>query len=175
MPDRLEYCDLAAVRGMVSPPPHNPRLGLAHRFSTRGIKERIATLALGLSSLALALSPIFFLFWLMQPKVLVNPGIGALRVARAASFEPFLQESSQSAEPLRQESPARLARPQYPEAATSAQREPKREPSRLAQRRKTMKRAHGFAAHRRQTQPVSFAVARSWQDDFNARRDEAVR
>src|SRR3954462_15096394 len=78
------------------PPPHEPRLRLAHRLSMTEIKERVAMLALCLSSLALALEPTFFLFWLMQPKVLITPGIGALRVAGAASFEPFLQESPQS-------------------------------------------------------------------------------
>jgi hypothetical protein len=165
----------------------------------RETKEHVTTLALGLSSLALALAPILFLFWLMQPKVLVNPGIGALRVAGAASFEPFFQESLQSAEPPRRESPARLAQdgPQVREAATSA----KREQSRTAHRRQTMKRAHGFAqysgghqrwnspahaksygapasspvAYRRQTRPDAFVVAQSWQDDFNTRREAIAR
>jgi hypothetical protein len=109
------------------------------------LKEHVATLAPGLSSLAVALTPIFFLFWLMQPKVLVNPGIAALRVAGAASFEPFLQESPQSTEPPRRESPARLAQDdrQVRDAATSA----RHERSRTAQRLKTMKRAHAFAQY----------------------------
>src|ERR1700742_2826821 len=103
-------------------PPHKQRLAPAHRFSMREMKERIATLALGLSSLGLALAPIIFLFWLMQPKVLINPGIGALRVAGAASFEPFLQQPPQAAESPRRESPARLAQndPRVREATNSA-------------------------------------------------------
>src|SRR5882757_9160217 len=64
----------------------------ARRFSMREIKHGAATLTTGVASLALALAPLLLLFWLMQPKVLVNPGIGALRVAQAASWEPFLQE-----------------------------------------------------------------------------------
>jgi hypothetical protein len=172
-------------------------LKLAHQFSMRQITDRTTTLVLGASSLALALAPIFFLFWLMQPKVLANPGIGALRVAGAARYEPFLHDAEppQSAEPPRRESAARLTQhdPQYREAAISAQRESKREASRSAQTRKTIKRAHRFAqylgghrrwngrgqarsygspvsplaAHPRQTRPDSFGVAWSWQDDFN--------
>ena len=110
---------------MISPL-RNMRLKLAHHVSMREIKDRVATLVLGASSLALALAPIFFLFWLMQPKVLANPGIGALRVAGAASYEPFLHDAEppQSAEPPRRESAARLTQhdPQYREAAISAQR-----------------------------------------------------
>jgi len=181
---------------MISPL-QNMRLKLAHHVSIKDIKDRVATLVLGASSLALAFAPIFFLFWLMQPKVLANPGIGALRVAGAAGYEPFLHDAEppQSAEPPRRESAARLTQhdPQYREAAISAQRESKREASRSAQPRKTMKRAHGFAqyssgyrrgngrgqaksygspvsppaAHRRETRPDSFVVARSWRDDFN--------
>ena len=133
------------------------RLKLADHVSIRDIKDRITTLALGASSLALAFVPIFFLFWLMQPKVLANPGIGALRVTGAAIFEPFLQDAEppQSAEPPLRESAARLTQhdPQYRDAATSAQRGSKRGPSRSAQAHKTKKRAHGFAqnfgGHRR--------------------------
>jgi hypothetical protein len=166
-------------------------LKLAHHVSMRQITDRLTTLVLGASSLALALAPIFFLFWLMQPKVLANPGIGALRVAGAASYEPFLQDAEppQSAEPPRRESPASLTQydPQYGEAAISAQREP----SRPAQSRKTIKSARGFAqysgghrrwngrgqarsygppvspaaAQRRQTRPDSFVVARRFQQD----------
>ena len=184
---------------MISPSPM--RLKLAHHVSMGEIKDRVATLVLGASSLALALAPIFFLFWLMQPKVLANPGIGALRVAGAASYEPFLHDAEppQSAEPPRRESAARLTQhdPQYREAATSAQREPPRP----AQSRKTIKRALGFAqysgghrrwngrgharsygspvsppaAQRRRTRPDSFVVARSSQDDLNARRNEITR
>ena len=177
------------------------RLKVAHHVSMGEIKDRVATLVLGASSLALALAPIFFLFWLMQPKVLANPGIGALRVAGAASYEPFLHDAElpQSAEPPRRESAARLTQhdPQYRAAAISAQREPPRP----AQSRKTIKRAQGFAqysgghrrwngrgharsygspvsppaAQRRRTRPDSFVVARSSQDDFNARRNEITR
>jgi hypothetical protein len=173
------------------------RLKFAHHISMREIKGRVTTLVLGASSLALALAPIFFLFWLMQPKVLANPGIGALRVAGAASHEPFLHDAEppQLAEPPRRESAARLTQldPQYREAARSAQPEPKRKASRTAQPRKTIKRGHGFAqysgghrrwnvrgqarsygfpvsplaAHARQTRSDSFGVAQSRQDDFN--------
>ena len=118
---------------MISPL-RNMRLKLAHHVSMRDIKDRVTTLVLGASSLALAFAPIFFLFWLMQPKVLANPGIGALRVAGAASYEPFLHDAEppQSAEPPRRELAARLTQhdPQYREAAISAQRVSK--PSRLA-------------------------------------------
>ena len=135
---------------MISPL-QNMRLKLAHHVSMREIKDRATTLVLGASSLGLALAPIFFLFWLMQPKVLANPGIGALRVAGAASYEPFLDDAEppQSAEPPRRELAARLTQhdPQYREAAISAQRVSKREPSRPAQPRKTIKRAHGFAQY----------------------------
>ena len=135
---------------MISPL-QNMRLKLAHHVSMREIKDRATTLVLGASSLGLALAPIFFLFWLMQPKVLANPGIGALRVAGAASYEPFLHDAEppQSAEPPRRESAARLTQhdPQYREAAISAQRVSKREPSRPAQSRKTIKRAHGLAQY----------------------------
>ena len=131
---------------MISPL-QNMRLKLAHHVPMKEIKDRATTLVLGASSLGLALAPIFFLFWLMQPKVLANPGIGALRVAGAASHEPFLHDADppQSAEPPRRESAARLTQydPQYREAAISAQREP----SRPAQSRKTVKRAHGFAQY----------------------------
>ena len=101
------------------------------------IDDRMATLALGFSSFALAMAPILLLFWLMQPKVLANPGIGALGVAKAASWEPFLQEP-----PLR-ESLASLAQdgPQYRQPETPAKRELRasnRKPSRLAQQRKTI-------------------------------------
>ena len=161
------------------------RLKLAHQVSIRDIKHRVTTLVLGASSLALAFAPIFFLFWLMQPKVLANPGIGALRVAGAASHEPFLDDAEppQLAEPPRRESAARLTQhdPQYREAAISAQRESKLEQPRPVRPRKTIKSAHGFpqysgghrrwngrgqarsdgspvsplAAHRRQTRPAS--------------------
>ena len=176
----------------------------ARRFSMSGIKHGAATLTLGVASLTLAMTPLLLLVWLMQPKVLANPGISALRIAQAASWEPFVQESLQSAELSHRESPASLAQdgPQYRQPKTSAEPRPsKREASRRAQLRKTMKRAHGFAqysrgyqhwsdrgragsyrspvsplaAHRRQTQPDSFVVAQSWQDDFNSRRDEISR
>ena len=66
---------------------------LAHRVSIRDFEDRVTTPVLSASSLALAFAPIFFLFWLMQPKVLANPGVSALRVAGAASYEPFLQDT----------------------------------------------------------------------------------
>jgi hypothetical protein len=129
---------------MASVPP-NALSRFSHRLGE--IKRGITTLALGAASLALALAPLFLLFWLMQPKVLANPGIGALRVAQAASWEPFLQESSlressQSAEPPRQESPVRLdSGPQYRQPKTSAKRELRASNgnrTRLAQKRRTM-------------------------------------
>src|SRR5882757_891868 len=129
----------------------------ARRFSMSEIKHGAATLTTGIASLTLAMAPLLLLFWLMQPKVLVNPGIGALRVAQAASWEPFLQEpplqesplqvSPQSAQPRQQASPARLAQdgPQYRQRTTSAKTSAKRElhvsnrkQSRLAQKRNTM-------------------------------------
>ena len=129
---------------MISPL-QNMRLKLAHHVSMREIKDRVTTLVLGASSLALALAPIFFLFWLMQPKVLANPGIGALRVAGAASYEPFLHDAEppQSAEPPRRELAARLTQhdPQYREAAISAQRgKPAVSPRTVAQDHQTRPR-----------------------------------
>ena len=70
---------------MVSPL-HNACLTFARRFSMSGIKRGAATLTTGVASLALAMAPLLLLFRLMQPKVLVNPGIGALKVAQAASW-----------------------------------------------------------------------------------------
>jgi hypothetical protein len=135
---------------MISPL-QNMRLKLAHHISMRDIKDSVTTLVLGASSLALAFAPILFLFWLMQPKVLANPGISALRVAGAASYEPFLQDAEprQSAEPSRRESMARLMQhdPQYREAAVSAQRVSEREPPRPVRPRNTIKSAHGFAQY----------------------------
>ena len=118
-------------------PLHNACLRFARRFSMTEIKHGAATLTTGVASLTLAMAPLLLLFWLMQPKVLVNPGIGALRVAQAASWEPFLQEP-----PLR-ESLASLAQdgPQYRQPETPAKRELRasnRKPSRLAQQRKTI-------------------------------------
>ena len=108
------------------------------------IKDRVTTLALGASSLALALAPIFFLFWLMQPKVLANPGVGALRLAGTASHEPFLDDAEppQSAEPPRRESAARLTQhdPQHREAAISAQRKRAVSPRTAAQDHQTRPR-----------------------------------
>ena len=129
---------------MASVPP-NALSRFSHHLDE--IRDGTTTLALGASLLALALAPLFLLFWLMQPKVLANPGIGALRVAQAASWEPFLQESplresSQSAEPPHQESPASLAQdgPRYRQPKTSTKRELRasnRKRSRLTQMRKT--------------------------------------
>src|SRR5258705_2989978 len=114
---------------MVSPL-RNACLRFARRFSMSEIKYGAATLTIGVASSTVAMAPLLLLLWLMQPKVLVNPGIGALTVAQAASWEPFLQESPlqqspQSAEPLHQASPASLAQdgPQYRQPKTSAQRE----------------------------------------------------
>ena len=142
------------------------RLKLAHQVSMRDIKGRVTTLVLGASSLALALAPIFFLFWLMQPKVLANPGIGALRVAGAASYEPFLHDAEPShfAEPPRRESAARLTQhdPQYREAAISSQRVSKPEPRPPVRLRK-IKRAHGLAQYS--------GGDRRWNGRWQARSD----
>jgi hypothetical protein len=120
------------------------RLRFTHRFSMGAIKDRIATLALGCSSFALAMAPILLLFWLMQPKVLANPGISALSVAKAASWEPFLREpeTPEAVEPPRRESAARLAQQQhqqYRETKREA-RASNRRPSRNANGRKSNKR-----------------------------------
>ena len=118
----------------MSSPLRNMRLRLAHHVSMREIKDGVTTVVLSASSLTLAFAPIFFLFWLMQPTVLANPGISALRVAGAASYEPFLQDADppQSAEPPLRGSAARLTQhdPQYREGAISAKRLFKREPPR---------------------------------------------
>jgi hypothetical protein len=130
---------------------------LADHVAINDIKDRVTTWALGASSLVLAFVPIFFLFWLMQPKVLANPGMGALHVTRPTSYEPFLQDAEplQSEElPLR-ESAARLMQhdPEYRNAARSAQRDPKRGWPRSAQVHKNIKRSQGFGekfgGHRR--------------------------
>ena len=131
-----------------------PRLPqTARRAPISEIKHGAATLTTGVASLTFAMAPLLLLFWLMQPKILVNPGIGALRVAQAASWEPFLQESNLQ-QPPRQESPASLAQDgsQYRQPKTSAKRELRasnRKRSRLAQKRKTMGsplRAHAKAS-----------------------------
>ena len=165
---------------MVSPP-YNACSKFARRFSMSEIRHGAATLTTGVASVTLAMAPLLLLFWLMQPKVLVNPGIGALRVAQAASWEPFLeesplQESPQSAEPPHQESPARLAQdgPQYRQPKTPAKRELRaanRKRSRLAQERKTM--ASPLPARRHQTRPASFAATSSYrvQAKRNGRND----
>jgi hypothetical protein len=122
----------------------NMRLKLAHHVSMKDLTDRVTTLVLSALSLALALAPIFFLFWLMQPKVLANPGIGALRVAGAASYEPFLDDAEppQSAEPPRRESAARLTLPdpQYPDISAARVASPRTAAP-------DIKRAHGFAQY----------------------------
>jgi hypothetical protein len=125
------------------------------------IDDRMATLALGFSSFALAMAPILLLFWLMQPKVLANPGIGALGVAKAASWEPFLQEP-----PLR-ESLASLAQdgPQYRQPETPAKRELRasnRKPSRLAQQRKTIASPLPARPDERQEKLAAAAGGKAW-------------
>ena len=134
---------------MISPL-RSMRLKPEHYVSIRDIQDRLTTLVLSASSLALAFAPIFLLFWLMQPKVLANPGISALRVAGAASYEPFLQDAEppQSVEPPRRDSAARLTQqdPRYRDAPISARRVSKREPS-TAVRPQTIKRAHGVAQY----------------------------
>jgi len=147
---------------MVSPL-YNACSRFARRFSMSEIKHGAATLTTGAASLTLAMAPLLLLFWLMQPKVLVNPGIGALRVAQAASWEPFLQEPPLEELP-HQESPARLAQdgPQHRQRTTSAKRElhaSNRKQSRLAQKRNTM--ASQLPARRHQTRPASFAATSS--------------
>lgn len=132
---------------------------ISRRLSMTEIKHGAATLTAGVGSFALAMAPLLLLFWLMQPKVLANPGIGALGVAKAASWEPFLQEP-----PLRG-SPASLAqdRPQHRQPAISAKRELRasnRKPSRLAQQRKTM----ATLPARRQERQQKLAAAAGGQD-----------
>src|SRR5712671_1647959 len=122
-------------------PLYNACSRFARRFSMSEIKHGAATLTTGVASLTLAMAPLLLLFWLMQPKVLSNPGIGALRVAQAASWEPFLRESPRSAESPHRGLPASLAQdgPQYRQPKTSAKREPRasnRKRSRLTQKRK---------------------------------------
>src|SRR5258708_5140990 len=162
---------------MVSPL-YNACSRFARRFSMSEIKHGAATLTTGVASLTLAMAPLLLLFWLMQPKVLVNPGIGALRVAQAASWEPFLQEPplQESAQPPHQESPARLAQdsPQYRQSKTSAKTSAKGEPgafdrkrSRLAQKRKTM--ASQLPARSHQTRPATVAATSSHR--VQAKRD----
>jgi hypothetical protein len=155
----------------------------ARRFSMSEIKHGAATLAAGVAALTLAMAPLLLLFRLMQPKVLVNPGIGALRVAQAASWEPFLQElplreSPQSAQPPRRESPAGLAQdgPQYRQPQTSAKRGLRasdRNRSRLARKRKTM--ASRLPVRRHETRPASFAATGSHGAREGARRPRAER
>ena len=119
---------------------------VSRRFSMTEIKHGAATLATGVASFALAMAPLLLLFWLMQPKVLVNPGIGALRVAQAASWEPFLREpeTPQAIEPPRRESAARLQQQhqQHRETKPSAKREVR------ASNRKRSRIANGSAAER---------------------------
>ena len=156
---------------MVSPL-YNACLRFARRLSMSEIKHGAATLTTGVASLTLAMAPLLLLFWLMQPKVLVNPGIGALRVAQAASWEPFLQElplqrSPQSAEPPYRESPASLTQggPQYRQPRTSAQRELRasnRRRSRMAQKRKAMASPLPALRHERQGRLATAAGGKDW-------------
>jgi hypothetical protein len=145
---------------------------VARRFSMSEIKHSAATLTTGVASLTLAMAPLLLLFWLMQPKVLVNPGIGALRAAQAASWEPFLQESPlrgspQSVEPPYRESPASLTQdgPQYRQPRTPAQRELRasnRRRSRMAQKRKTMASPLPALRHERQGRLATAAGGKDW-------------
>ena len=144
---------------MVSPL-YNACLSFARRFLMSEIKHGAATLTIGIASSTLAMAPLLLLLWLMQPKVLVNPGISALTVAQAVSWEPFLQESPLQ-EPPHLKSPASLAQdgPQYRQSKASAQRDLRasnRKRPRLAQKRKTM--ASPLPARRHQTRPASFAA-----------------
>ena len=119
---------------------------VSRRFSMTEIKHGAATLTTGVASFAFAMAPLFLLFWLMQPKVLANPGIGALRVAQAASWEPFLREpeTPEAIEPPRRESAARLAQehPRYRKSKQSAKREVR------ASNRKRSRIANGPGAER---------------------------
>jgi hypothetical protein len=164
---------------MVSPL-YNACLTFARRFSMSEIKRGAATLTTGVASLALAMAPLLLLFRLMQPKVLVNPGIGALKVAQAASWEPFLQQPPlrKSAQPPHQESPARLAQdgPRHREPKTSAKHELRasnRKRSRLAQEGKTM--PSQLPVRRLQTRPASLAATSSHRASEGLRPPRAGR
>jgi hypothetical protein len=164
---------------MVSPL-YNACLTFARRFSMSGIKHGAATLTTGVASLALAMAPLLLLFRLMQPKVLVNPGIGALRVAQAASWEPFLQQPPlrKSPRPPHQESPARLVQdgPRHREPKTSAKHELRasnRKRSHLAQEGKTM--PSQLPARRLQTRPASFTATSSHRASEGLRPPRAGR
>jgi hypothetical protein len=150
---------------------YNTPLRFARHFPMSEIKHGAAMLTTGAASLTLAMAPLLLLFWLMQPKVLANPGMSALRVAQAASWEPFLQEL-----PLRG-SPASLAQdgPQYRQPKTSAKRELRasnRKRSRLAQERKTM--ASLLPARRHQKRPA-FGFDVDHAEDRPGRRFGAVK
>jgi len=128
---------------------------VARRFSMSEIKHSAATLTTGVASLTLAMAPLLLLFWLMQPKVLVNPGIGALRVAPL------------SVEPPYRESPASLTQdsPQYRQPRTPAQRELRasnRRRSRMAQKRKTMASPLPALRHERQGRLATAAGGKDW-------------
>jgi hypothetical protein len=111
---------------------------VSRRFSMTEIKHGVATLTAGAASFALAMAPILLLFWLMQPKVLANPGIAALRVAQAASWEPFLREPEmlEAIEPPRRESAARLQQQQQHQQHRETKHSAKRE-ARVSNRKRS--------------------------------------
>ena len=60
----------------------------ASRYRSGAVRDCTATLAVILGFAALAFMPLFFLLWLMQPKVLANPGTTARAVPRIVYAEP---------------------------------------------------------------------------------------
>src|SRR6266702_1356426 len=81
-----------------------------HRLKSE-IKDLVVTLVLYLASFAFAAVPFLFLFWLMRPTVLANPGIGAYKAPPATRLEPppRKMESLESGEPPIQASLANFA------------------------------------------------------------------
>ena len=62
--------------------------GFASWYRDGAVRDYLATLAVILGFAALAFMPLFFLAWLMQPKVLANPGTAVRVVPRIVYAEP---------------------------------------------------------------------------------------
>jgi len=90
----------------------------ASRYQSGAVKDCTAALAMILGFAALAFVPMFFLLWLMQPKVLANPGTTARAVPRIVYAEPPPADLGvlQSAEaPERDVMPFRQSEAQLPQ------------------------------------------------------------
>jgi hypothetical protein len=126
----------------------------ASRYRSGAVKEHATTLIAFVGSSACALMPIVLVFWLMQPKVLANPGTSMRLTPRAAFVDPPPVDLLDVAvEPPRQQSPVRLTdqRPQHSAAKAAKKRAafaPDRQRIRTAHRRNDTARIQSYAPYR---------------------------